>query len=341
MAETQHDPPIEESLLQAVFQSLDNRHLNQTISALDGPTLKALVDRANEQQQAEKLLEPLSKKNLAKVLSTDFPAASAELLQQLPEKDQVKLLQKISPTLGATILERFPDDRASRIFEMLVDRQLDTSVALIKKLRTDTWVDLVQSLSPAHRSLVLEALEPEDYSVAEELMSFSPDTAGGLMHKEFIAIHGRFTTADIVRHLRRHARKYSGYFTRYFFVVGSMNDLQGVVSLEQILFGEAKKRVKELAKEISLTVEPAESADHLVRLFRTHGFAAIPVVDEERKLLGIVTQDTALKHAETSSEGKLLKMAGIVAGEEFRDMPFRARSWNRLSWLSVNIFLNL
>jgi len=340
MSETLHDSSIDEDAIHSVLEILDHQNINQVIGKLEPSALHELVKRSIEEEKARKLLEPLTRKNLVKVLSSDLPGESAELVQQLPTKSQVRIFQRLPASLGASLIDKYPDDRASRIFEMVVDRALDAAVGIIKNLRTDTWVDLVQSLAPTHRALILEELGPADFSIAEELMSFPKDTAGGLMKKEYVGIHARFTTADVVRHIRRHARKYQPYFTRYFYVVGKGNTLEGIVSLEQILFGGPKEKVGELSKEISLTVGPEDSAEHIVRLFRTHDFVAIPVIDEQRSLLGIVTQDMALKYAETSSEDKLLKMAGVT-GEEFRDMPFRSRSWNRLSWLSVNIFLNL
>lgn len=323
-----------------LFDFEGNQDLNQFIGGQEPHELHELVRSALAMGKARELLENLSKKNLARVLSSDFPGESAELVQQLPTKLQARTLQRLPPNLGASLLDKYPDDRASRVFELLVDRDLDAGVRIIKNLQTDTWVDLIQALAPTHRALLLEELGPADFSVAEELMAFPKDTAGGLMKKEYVAIHSRLTTADVVRHIRRHAKKYQPYFTRYFYVVGKGNILEGIVSLEQILFGDSKENVGELSKEISLTVTPEESAEHIVRLFRTHEFVAIPVVDENRTLLGIVTQDMALKYAETSSEDKLLKMAGVT-GEEFRDMPFKNRSWNRLSWLSINIILNL
>jgi CBS domain-containing protein len=72
-----------------------------------------------------------------------------------------------------------------------------------------------------------------------------------------------------------------------------------------------------------------------------HHYLVIPVVDEQGKLLGIVTQDDAMRFAEENAEEDMLRMSGIVGGDEFRDMPLRKRSGRRLSWLSVNILLNV
>lgn len=340
MTESEEHKSLDELEISSTGDFSANQDLNKFIANLEPHELHELVRNTLETGKAKELLENLSKKNLARLLSSDFPGESAELVQQLPAKLQARTIQRLPPNLGASLLDKYPDDRASRIFELLVDRDLDAGVRIIKNLQTDTWVDLIQAVAPTHRALILEELGPADFSVAEELMAFPRDTAGGLMKKEYIAIHSRLTTADVVRHIRRHARKYQPYFTRYFYVVGKGNVLEGIVSLEQILFGDSKENMGGLSKEISLTVTPEESAEHIVRLFRTHEFVAIPVVDENRTLLGIVTQDMALKYAESSSEDKLLKMAGVT-GEEFRDMPFRSRSWNRLSWLSINIILNL
>jgi magnesium transporter len=173
------------------------------------------------------------------------------------------------------------------------------------------------------------------------LLAYDEDSAGGLMQTELVAIPADGTAASVVRHLRARATEYADYPASYLYVVDASRRLEGVVSVRGLLLCDEDTPVRTITSTGVLSVQPTMPATELVTLFEEYHYLAIPVVDDRGRLLGVVTQDDALRFSREEREEELLSMSGIVGGEEFRDMPLGRRSWRRLSWLSVNILLNI
>ena len=141
--------------------------------------------------------------------------------------------------------------------------------------------------------------------------------------------------------LREGAAQYSDYPASYLYVIDDDHKLQGMLSLRALLLCEADQPVSEImmTEVASLTTDTA--GHDLVERFKRAHYLAMPVIDEAGKLLGIVTQEAAMRYAEEDAEEVPLRVAGIAGGDEFRVMPFPQRSWHRLTWLMLNVFLNV
>jgi magnesium transporter len=117
--------------------------------------------------------------------------------------------------------------------------------------------------------------------------------------------------------------------------------LLGVLSMRNLLLCEPETPVTQLMNRDLVTVTPETSGEELAKLFRRYHFLAIPVVDAQGHLLGLVTQEEALRYEVEESEADLLQMSGIISGEEIRELPLLPRTLRRLSWLLIKSALNL
>ncbi len=273
----------------------------------------------------------------AKPLSELHPGEAAEVLQNLPAAEQAEALLNLEPPKAADILESLPDDRAAAA---IMDMAPEDASAIVQEMQTDEQVDLLQDVSEEHAESILEQIDEKDAQVARKLLEYAEDTAGGLMQREYIPIYKEKNAKEVILHLQVESEKYKDYPATYLYVVDGKGRLNGVVSMRSLLLNKPGATVKELTNTEFVSVPASMPGQELVKVFRKYHYLAVPVLDEEGVLLGVVTEDDAMRFAEEEADEELLRFSGIVKGDEFRDMPFFPRSWRRLSWLSINIILN-
>ena len=160
------------------------------------------------------------------------------------------------------------------------------------------------------------------------------------MVKEFLAYTDGFTVAEVIHELRVNADRYRHYQVQYVYVVTNANQLVGVLRLRDLLLADAEEPVGKLMIESPSTVSDDATLDQLREFFDAHGILGVPVVDKGSRLLGVV-QRTAVEEALADRNAEEYRKAQGIIREELRSMPVMVRSRRRLSWLSVNILLNV
>jgi magnesium transporter len=283
-------------------------------------------------------LEKDDAEQVAAKLVTLPPCEAAELIRLLPSAVRHLVLVALPTSTAADVLEELPDDIAAAAV-----MQMDPGIAagMVREMRSDEKADLLQDVAPSQAEAILSELEPEEAAAARSLIVYEDDTAGGLMQTEFIAIAEGMTVGDVVGQLRERAEDYVDYPASYLYVVDGDGRLLGVSSLRSLLLCDANTPVATVASTKVVSAPPDLPGVGLLKLFRRLHLLAVPVVDASNHILGVVTQDDALRFSEEAADEEMLRLAGIAGGDEFRDMPLRRRASRRLSWLSVNVLLNV
>jgi magnesium transporter len=270
---------------------------------------------------------------------SDLRSGDAALLfRALPESLRVDILLTLTPPIAADILEELPDDLAAALVMQISP---ESAAPIVQEMRTDEETDLLQDISADRAEQILQRVEERDASVARSLLAYHEDSAGGLMESDFIAFSEDMTASEAVQRLRQRADEYEEYPASYLYTVDKNGRLVGVLSLRALIMCQGETPIDSITTR-DVVAAPAEmQGQELIKLFRRYHFMAIPVVDASERLIGVVTQDDALRFAEKDADEEMLRLTGIVGGDEFRDMKLRSRSWRRLSWLSINILLNV
>jgi magnesium transporter len=141
--------------------------------------------------------------------------------------------------------------------------------------------------------------------------------------------------------LRHQGETYSDYDIQYAYVVSDSDRLIGVLRLRDLLMAHRSKAIREIMVKKPLSVNTHMSLRDLKDFFRQYAFLGVPVVNDDGVLVGVVRSVSVREAANRQNNQLFLKFAGIVGGEEFRSMPLFKRSSRRLSWLSINIVLNI
>jgi magnesium transporter len=181
----------------------------------------------------------------------------------------------------------------------------------------------------------------EDAEEARVLLEYSPDCAGGLMISEFLACKVGNTVQDVLDDLQANQNKYMDYHVQYIYVVDEEGKLAGVLRMHGLLFPARQTRLSQVMIPSPLSVSHKASLKELEDFFEEHHLFGVPVVDDRQRLVGVVLPSAVEEAVNKRKTKNFLRLSGIIGGEEFRTMPLFSRSGRRLSWLTVNIVLNI
>ncbi len=262
-----------------------------------------------------------------------------DLLRQLPPADAVDLLRGLSPGDLASAVGLLGEEELARLLE-----QVETSVAVqllvklsrsqaadvLEEMAPDDATDIVAELEPAQAEAILIEMEPAEAEEIRELLAYPPDTAGGRMTPEFVAILPDLTANEALAALRRLASEVETI--NYVYVVDAQNHLLGVLSLRNLVLAPPGTPVSKITVYDPVKVRADADQEVAARLLVEHRLLAIPVVDAENRLLGIVTADDAADILEREFNEDYLRLAGTDAEAMERRRPVDVARL-RLPWL--------
>jgi CBS domain-containing protein/sporulation protein YlmC with PRC-barrel domain len=217
------------------------------------------------------------------------PADLAEIISDLSRIESSRLLESLDvETLADTLEEVEPDFQAS-----LVERMPNEKVAdVLEEMAPDEAADLLAELPQDRSQELLELMEDEEAEDVRKLLAYPEDTAGGIMTTEFIAIRPDLTAEQAIAVLRETAEEAEPIF--YVYVTDGEGHLIGVFSLSDLVLTRPQTPVTEFMERRVTSVGLLDSQDKVAQVVAKYNLLAVPVVDDERRLHGIVTADDAL-----------------------------------------------
>ncbi len=313
--------------------------------AIDAP---ALTTEALEIMIETPLREPWER--LTEILATGDEAAvrafldtlpseeTARALSRLEEAEQARLFTLLGPAQAADIVASLPDAEATEIIEDLPAAQ---AAAIVDELPSDEQADLLGELPQQDAEAILGQMAPDEAAHARQLLAYAPDQAGGLMITEYLSYPIGSTVGDVVRDLRDHSDQYAEYDIQYVYAVDEGGGLVGVLRLRDLLLARANEPVETLMIGEPQHASVDTGVDELKGVFEESGFVGMPVVNERGVLVGVVRRLAVEEALQVRATKNFLSVSGLAGAEELRTMPLLQRSTRRLSWLSINIGLNI
>ena len=266
------------------------------------------------------------------------PAEAVHAISHLSDLDQSLLLKALPRVDAANLVDDLPEAQAAQMIERLPSEE---AAAIVCEMPSNEQADVISRLSTPEASAILNAMPLEEAEDARRLMRYPPDLAGGLMITEYLAYRDHLTVGDVLDDMRIHAARYRRFDVQYAYVLDSGGKLIGVLRLRDLLLCGPEEPLSDVMIHRPLHVQDRVPLEELERFFDRHPLFGVPAVDEHGVLVGVVRSVDVERAAEERSNRSFLKFMGIVGGEELRTMPLRVRSMRRLSWLSVNIVLNI
>jgi magnesium transporter len=253
------------------------------------------------------------------------------------EGERGRLLEMLRPTAAADVLGHLPDELAGGALESIEPLQ---AARILAEMPSAEGADLIGALDAAEAESILAHMEPGDAHALRSLAAHDETSAGGLMIHEFAHVRAGSTVLHVAELLRRHADDLHLY-GQYVYVEDERGRLVGSLPLSDLLLAPHARPVDAVMDRAPLSVRVDTPLDELARFFDRERIYGVPVVDADGVLVGLLRRAAVEQALAETSEQDFRTSQGIVGGEELRSMPLALRSRRRLSWLSVNVGLNL
>lgn len=257
------------------------------------------------------------------------PPDQAELFSDLPPTEQDQLLPRLDLEDSADILEELEEEEAAEVAARLESEEL---ARILDEMEPDEAADLLGDIAPAQAAEVLAVMEePEE---VRSLLVHADETAGGLMTSANVTLHREMTTQEAIAHLRVITPESETVY--YLFVVDEDMHLVGVVSLRQIVVASPDTRIEDIMDPDVIHVRASADQEEAARLMSRYDLLALPVVDDDGCLLGLITHDDLVEVLEEEATEDIFRLGGVLE-EHPPDVPIPAVLRTRLPWLVLNL----
>jgi len=272
-----------------------------------------------------------STEHIKRMLPKLRAAEIVELMAHLRKSDQIRFLQLLFDVrMAAPTLTELPAELAKELIGEFAD---DTIAEMVRRLSPDDAVDLLAYLPDERQEQVLKQLNEKERWTLERLRLYEDDTAGGRMTTEYIALSGEMTAEEALDALRQ---KYEKSDLLDIYVTDDHNHLAGILPLRGLVFASGQTRVKTLMVPDPVTIQPDTPQEEVANLVSDFDLLAVPVVDEENKILGVVTFDDVLEVMEEEATEDMYHLAGLDTAERVFS-PVSRSVRLRVPWLLINL----
>lgn len=285
--------------------------------------VRDLVDQATE------LAEAGEWSKLTALVASLHPADLAELLFLLSEEHRRRLLRELPSDIVGHLFEYVRDDERRELIEDVGVEQLP---ALLDETPDDVIADIIQELEPEQQVETLKALDRGE-EVAE-LLEYGTESAGGIMSRGFISLNQEMEAAHAIEFLR--VLRPPSDRAYYLYVVDDDNRLQGVVSLRDLIVASPGTKLAEITQRDVHAVTPETDQEEAARILQRYNLLAVPVVDEEGRLQGVMTADDLMDVLAEEATEDMYRMVGLDE-EERVFSPVHTSVRRRLPWMVVNL----
>lgn len=238
------------------------------------------------------------------------PSDIADILEQLDEDQRAKVLALIDDPKAAEVLAQVIPGVRPTVAGSIGDERLSD---LLEIMPPDEAADILGELSREKAQVLLSLMGIKEARVVRELLGYDPDTAGGRMTTEFVAIPRSLTAAEAIEHLRGIGEEVETIY--YVYVVDAEGHLSGVLSLRDLLRSAAGETVGRVMMRDVITTELDDDQEAAAEKLSRYNLLAIPVVDEDHVLKGIVTVDDAIDVIIEESSEDMSQLSGVPLGE--------------------------
>lgn len=257
------------------------------------------------------------------------PADIAEVIAELEPEQQAGIVEKLQAEELADVFEQLDEDEMADVAQHL---DVGTLADVLDEMEPDMAADLLGELEPEQAAEVLGQMdEPEDVTT---LLTHEPDTAGGIMNAPPPSLRRFWTVAEAVTFLKAQYADESQFY--YLYVLDRNGVLIGVVSLRSMILAEPEQTIEEIMSRNVVTLPATADQEEVAQLLQRYDLVALPVVDEDGKLIGIVHVDDVVDVIEEEATEDIYKLAQVSPDSEiYSPIPESIR--NRLPWLLINI----
>lgn len=281
----------------------------------------------------EELLEKIENKDYKSIKETllDMHVQDiADLLEEIEShSDIVKVFRLLPKDMGAEVFSYVESDIQERLVSALSDKEIGY---IIDEMYIDDAVDFMEEMPGNIVKRVLKASNNETRLVINKYLGYDEDTAGSIMTPEFIDLKENTTVSASLKRIKKLGENVETINVMY--IVDQSRVLKGVVSIKDILLADEDDKIGDIMDDNVVYAETSTDREEIARLFKQYDYLALPIVDKEKRLVGIVTIDDIVNVIEEEATEDIAKMSGLTPSEKPYLKTSPIRLWlNRLPWL--------
>lgn len=306
------DKTVQEKILGGLHDDeleavMDEVSVDDTVEIIEDMP-EALVRRIAELDDIMMLLKDRNYAVLKPLLASMNAIDLAEVFEETESDTELLILFRILPKdLAAETFVEMDTDVTERLINKLSDRELK---AVMDELFLDDTVDLIEEMPASVVKRVLAQSDSETRSYINELLKYPKDSAGSIMTIEFVSLRPKMTVDDAFERIRRTAIDKETIYTCY--VVDDTNKLLGLVTAKDLMLSPKTALIEEIMNDNVIYAHTEEDKEQVARTISDYGFLALPIVDREMRLVGIVTVDDAMTVLQEENTEDIAKMAAIT-----------------------------
>lgn len=281
-------------------------------------------------EKIEDLLEG-SEQELRLFLEELHPSEIAKILELLKDKKREVLIHLLPIDIASEAISEM--DPESHPEKLLASLNTDLVTNIVEELSYDDATDIVSQLSEEKREEILENIDEEDATEIRKLLTYSEDSAGGLMTTEFIKINYAQNKRQALEEVANQSEEIENFYAIY--VIDDNERLIGTVSLKNLIKAKPNVQIESLLDEDLVYVNTDTDQEEVAQLLSQYNLTGIPVVGTEMKLLGVVSFDDVIDVLEEETTEDILKIANVSDEEELSG-NWKDAVRSRVPWLMVN-----
>lgn len=264
---------------------------------------------------------------LENINSADFP----NILENLDDEKTIMVYRLLPKVQAAEVFVRLDSDDQERLINCLTDSEIKK---VMNEIFMDDATDLVEEMPSNVVKRILANTKPENRKIINELLKYPDDTAGTLMTTEFVDLKENMSVEDAFSTIKQTGLKKETVYNCY--VLSDDRKLLGVIDIKDLLVAEKTDKIKDLMDTNVIKTHTLEDQEEITKMFDKYDCVAIPVVDKEERLVGIITIDDVIDVIQEETLEDFEKMAAITPNNEtyFKTSVFK-HAKNRILWLLI------
>lgn len=282
-----------------------------------------------------KNLKELRKKEFQLLIDELHPYDIANVYKNLPEKHRHKFVTFLTTRQIASLIQELESELQMEILHKL---GIERSSHIMNLMENDDLADLLGNLDVDEIQDFLSSMKADESKSVQSLMQYDSDTAGGIMTNRFVWIPKVYTVRDAVEKLKTFAGFAENIY--YLYVIDEEKKLVGVVSYRDLLLAEMDEKIEEIMYSRVIAVPAETDQEEVARTIERYDFIAVPVIDEQERLIGIVTVDDVLDVLIEEANEDIEKLSATGKSIDFQTSAIVA-SYRRLPWLILLLFIGI
>jgi magnesium transporter len=298
---------------------------------------------------AQEMAQDTHGKGIASLLAVIDQAALDGWLAEHADQDVAGALDSLDDQATLVLMRRLPEERMPNIFSHLATEHQarllerltsEEKARLVSELSYDDAAALIDELEEPHSEEIIELLQPQDRQVIETLLSYPDDSVGRLMTPEYLAVRPAWPVSRALEYVRNHREE--GETINHVFVTDPEGHLLGVVGLKHLLLSRPASKIESLLGDEVVSIDVNAHREDAAHLTRRYDIEALPVVNSENQLLGVVTVDDVFDMMEKESTEDFHRLGSVAPLTlSLMDASPSLLYRKRVGWLVILIVVNI